>query len=92
MLCVMHHTGYQHKYVTGSLAPADSAVVMADGDCENLKQRTVNEDAVISMDMLKETHTATQDSIRDEKGELEMIKEQCVTDISTIGKVIKHTH
>lgn len=66
----------------------ETAVDSADRDCEKLKQRTIDEDGDISMDMLQETHAATQDSIRDEKGELEMIKDQCDTDISTIGKAI----
>lgn len=64
----------------------DKAVQCADQDRGILKDRMAKEDADISMDTLKETLKHTQEAILGEKGELEMIREQCDTDISTIGK------
>ena len=62
----------------------------AKSDVETQKERVGREDTqeggeVLDEDALEEVHEQVHEMIKMEKGELEMIKEQCFSDIATIG-------
>ena len=68
----------------------DAAVKEAKSDVETQKERVGREDTqeggeVLDEDALEEVHEQVHEMIKMEKGELEMIKEQCFSDIATIG-------
>ena len=68
------------------LTVTERAVAYAEGDREKLAGRVEKEDMNVSADQLDDTSVTAQDNIRDERGELDMIKQQCQGDITNIGR------
>ena len=62
------------------------AVDEARKDVQSQERRASDEDSVINNESLKETHEQVQDMVRLERSELNLIGEQCMRDIKTIGE------
>ena len=69
-----------------SVLYTDRAVEEARKDVRSQEGRATDEDSVINNESLKETHEQVQDMVRLERSELNLIGEQCMRDIKTIGE------
>ena len=58
----------------------------AESDVDALQKRSKMEEEKMSKDQLAMTHSNVQEMIRDENSELDMIKQQCGSDLRTIGE------
>lgn len=55
---------------------------------QSQETRAQDEDAVVQEASLRESHEQVQDMVRMERSELNLIGEQCLKDIRSIGKMI----
>ena len=63
-----------------------NAIQEAESDLALQQQRAKREEETMGKEQLLEAHTAVREMIKDENSELEMIKQQCSTDLLTIGE------
>ena len=73
-------------YLSPSLSLSVEAVSAAESDLTALQKRSKLEEETMSNDQLSMTHSNVQEMIRDENSELDMMKQQCITDLKTIGE------
>ena len=62
------------------------AVTAAESDLAAQKERAKIEESKMAKDQLIEVHSTVREMIKDESSELEMIKQQCGSDLQTIGE------
>ena len=85
----------QHSFLSLSLSLTHThtcthtpveAVETAEADLSSQRTRAKTEEDKMAKDQLIEVHSTVREMIKDETSELDMIKQQCIGDLQTIGE------